>query len=484
MPNTCVNYEKKCGGCPLLALPYREQLAKKQARLQELLGGFAPVKAVQGMAEPLHYRNKAIASFATQRGKLVCGLYAEGTHRVLPGADCLLQEEILNKTLAAVLDAARACRWTAYDEDRGTGLLRHTVLRSSCSAKVLVTLVTPGPDLPGSKNFCTALRKKAPWVVSIVQNINPTRSSAVLGSREKTLYGPGFVLDTLCGTQFAISSRSFYQVNRTQTEVLYKKALELAKLTGRETVIDAYCGIGTIGLCAAPLAKQVIGVERNPAAVKDAAANARRNKIANARFVCADATEWMAAAAGEGLHPDVVFLDPPRAGSTPECIAAVNKMKPRRVVYVSCDPETLARDVAAFTRLGWRAAKFCPVDLFPQTKHVETVVLLSHKKADSYIHIDVEFGEGEGKIPVDSIAKRAEAYKPKEKVTYKMIKEYIEAKYGFKVHTAYIAEVKRNLGLPMYDAPNAVEELKQPRKHPTPEKVEAIKDALRYFAVI
>lgn len=484
MPNTCVNYEKKCGGCPLLALPYREQLAKKQARLQELLGGFAPVKAVQGMAEPLHYRNKAIASFATQRGKLVCGLYAEGTHRVLPGADCLLQEEILNKTLAAVLDAACVCRWTAYDEDRGTGLLRHTVLRSSGDGKVLVTLVTPGPDLPGSKNFCTALRKKAPWVVSIVQNINTTRSSAVLGSREKTLYGPGFVLDTLCGTQFAISSRSFYQVNRTQTEVLYKKALELAKLTGRETVIDVYCGIGTIGLCAAPLAKQVIGVERNPAAVKDAAANARRNKIANARFVCADATEWMAAAAGEGLRPDVVFLDPPRAGSTPECIAAVNKMKPRRVVYVSCDPETLARDVAAFTRLGWRAAKFCPVDLFPQTKHVETVVLLSHKKADSYIHIDVEFGEGEGKIPVDSIAKRAEAYKPKEKVTYKMIKEYIEAKYGFKVHTAYIAEVKRNLGLPMYDAPNAVEELKQPRKHPTPEKVEAIKDALRYFAVI
>lgn len=160
MPNTCVNYEKKCGGCPLLALPYREQLAQKQARLQELLGGFAPVKAVQGMAEPLHYRNKAIASFATQRGKLVCGLYAEGTHRVLPGADCLLQEEILNKTLAAVLDAARACRWTAYDEDRGTGLLRHTVLRSSGDGKVLVTLVTPGPDLPGSKNFCTALHKK------------------------------------------------------------------------------------------------------------------------------------------------------------------------------------------------------------------------------------------------------------------------------------------------------------------------------------
>ena len=283
MPTTCLNFTKKCGGCPLLAMPYREQLAQKQARLQELLGGFAPVKAVQGMADPLHYRNKAIASFAAQHGKLVCGLYAEGTHKVLPGADCLLQEDILNKTLAAVLDAARTCRWTAYDEDRGTGLLRHTVLRSSADGKVLVTLVTPGPELPGSKNFCAAMRKKAPWVVSIVQNINPTRTSAVLGNREKTLYGPGFVLDTLCGTQFAISSRSFYQVNRTQTEVLYKKALELAKLTGRETVVDAYCGIGTIGLCAAPQAKQVIGVERNPAAVKDAAANARRNKIANGR---------------------------------------------------------------------------------------------------------------------------------------------------------------------------------------------------------
>ena len=484
MPNTCVNYERKCGGCPLLALPYREQLAKKQARLQELLGGFAPVKAVQGMAEPLHYRNKAIASFATQRGKLVCGLYAEGTHRVLPGADCLLQEEILNKTLAAVLDAARACRWTAYDEDRGTGLLRHTVLRSSGDGKVLVTLVTPGPDLPGSKNFCTALRKKAPWVVSIVQNINPTRSSAVLGSREKTLYGPGFVLDTLCGTQFAISSRSFYQVNRTQTEVLYKKALELAKLTGRETVIDAYCGIGTIGLCAAPLAKQVIGVERNPAAVKDAAANARRNKIANARFVCADATEWMAAAAGEGLHPDVVFLDPPRAGSTPECIAAVNKMKPRRVVYVSCDPETLARDVAAFTRLGWRAAKFCPVDLFPQTKHVETLVLLSHKEPNSRISVKVEFGEKEGQISLAETQKQVEDSKPKAKTTYKQIQKYVEENYGFKVHTAYIAEVKRNLGLPMYDAPNAVEELKRPRSHPTEEMVLAIKETLAHFEII
>ena len=484
MAKTCVNFSKKCGGCPLLALPYPRQIAEKQQRLQKLLGGFAPVAPLRTMAEPWHYRNKAIASFATQQGKLVCGLYAEGTHKVLPSADCLLQNEVLNRTLAAVQDVARACRYTAFDEDKRTGLLRHVVLRCSRKGQVLVTLVTPGPELPGSRNFCAALRKKAPWVVSVVQNINPTVSSAVLGGREKTLYGPGFVLDTLCGLQFAISSRSFYQVNPRQTEVLYRAALDAAKLTGKETVVDAYCGIGTIGLCAAPHAGQVIGVERNPAAVKDAAANARHNKLSNAKFVCADATEWMAAAASEGLHPDVVFLDPPRAGSTPECIAAVAKMAPRRVVYVSCDPETLARDVAIFARYGYKAKGFTPVDLFPQTRHVETVVLLSHKKPDGHINVKVEFGEGEGKVPLDNIAKRAESYKPKERVTYKMIKEYIEAKYGFKVHTAYIAEVKRDLGLPMYDAPNAVEELKQPRKHPTPEKVEAIKDALRYFEII
>ena len=484
MAKTCVNFSKKCGGCPLLALPYPRQTAEKQQRLQKLLGGFAPVAPLRTMAEPWHYRNKAIASFATQQGKLVCGLYAEGTHKVLPSADCLLQNEVLNRTLAAVQDAAHACRYTAFDEDKRTGLLRHVVLRCSRKGQVLVTLVTPGPELPGSRNFCAALRKKAPWVVSIVQNINPTLSSAVLGNREKTLYGPGFVLDTLCGLQFAISSRSFYQVNPRQTEVLYRAALDAAKLTGKETVVDAYCGIGTIGLCAAPHAGQVIGVERNPAAVKDAAANARHNKLSNAKFVCADATEWMAAAADEGLHPDVVFLDPPRAGSTPECITAVAKMAPRRVVYVSCDPETLARDVAIFARHGYKAKGFTPVDLFPQTRHVETVVLLSHKKPDGHINVKVEFGEGEGKVPLDNIAKRAEEYKPKERVTYKMIKEYIEAKYGFKVHTAYIAEVKRDLGLPMYDAPNAVEELKQPRKHPTAEKVEAIKDALKHFEVI
>lgn len=375
----CPNTTKKCGGCPLLALPYNEQLAQKQARLQALLGRFAPVEPVRGMADPWHYRNKAIATFAMQQGRLVCGLYAEGTHRVLPSADCLLQQQALNRTLQAVLEAARACRWTAYDEDRRAGMLRHVVLRGTREGRVLVTLVTPGPALPGSRNFCAALRGSAPWVQSVVQNINPTATSAVLGNREKVLCGPGMVVDTLCGLRFAISSRSFYQVNPAQTEVLYAAAMELAGLTGRETVVDAYCGIGTIGLCAAPRAGKVIGVERNPAAVRDAAANARRNGLRQARFFCADATEWMHRAAGQGLRPDVVFLDPPRAGSTPACIEAVARMAPARVVYVSCDPETLARDVALFARQGYRAKQFVPLDLFPHTNHIETIALLRRR---------------------------------------------------------------------------------------------------------
>ena len=376
MPVTCTNYKLKCGGCPLLNQPYPDQLKHKQQLEQRLLGRFAPVSPVLGQAEPWHYRNKAIATFATgPRGRLTCGIYAAGTHRVLPYTDCLLQDTVINQTIAAVLEAARACRWPAFEEDRGTGLLRHVLVRrGKTSGQVLVVLVTAQENLPGSRNFVKALREKAPWVTSVVQNCNPRRTSAVLGSDVRTLYGPGKITDTLCGLQFAISPRSFYQVNPEQTEVLYAKAIEFAALTGKETVIDAYCGIGTIGLCAAGRAKQVIGVERNPDAVRNACANAAANKINNARFICADATDWMRAAAqpNSGLpHPDVVFLDPPREGSTPACIDAVAAMKPKRVVYVSCNPETLARDLTHLTRRGWKALKIQPVDMFPHTEHVE-----------------------------------------------------------------------------------------------------------------
>ena len=277
-----------------------------------------------------------------------------------------------------------------------------------------------------------------------------------------------------------------------QTEKLYGLALEYADLKGDETVWDLYCGIGTISLFLAQKAKQVYGVEIIPQAIEDARKNAQINGIENAKFYVGKAEEvlpgyyadYAKAHPGEQAHADVIVVDPPRKGCEESLLETMVQMQPERIVYVSCDSATLARDLKYLCGNGYELVKVRAVDQFSQTVHVETVVLLSHKKPDGHINVKVEFGEGEGKVPLDNIAKRAEEYKPKERVTYKMIKEYIEAKYGFKVHTAYIAEVKRDLGLPMYDAPNAVEELKQPRKHPTAEKVEAIKDALKHFEVI
>ena len=306
------------------------------------------------------------------------------------------------------------------------------------------------------------------------------------------LYGQDFFYEELLGLRFKITPFSFFQTNSLGAEVLYQTAREFigdALPSGTDAdiaehgkiVFDLYSGTGTIAQMLSPVAKKVIGVEIIEEAVEAAKENVQLNGLHNCEFIAGDVLKVIDSIEEK---PDYIVLDPPRDGINPKAFEIIIRYNVPQMVYISCKPTSLARDLEVLQARGYEVKKICCVDMFPSTFHVETVVLLSHKKADSYIHIDVEFGEGEGKIPVDSIAKRAEAYKPKEKVTYKMIKEYIEAKYGFKVHTAYIAEVKRNLGLPMYDAPNAVEELKQPRKHPTPEKVEAIKDALRYFAVI
>mgnify|MGYP000815304874 FL=1 len=339
---------------------------------------------------------------------------------------------------------------------------------------------------------------------SIMLNFNTENTNVILGRQCETLWGKSYIEDYIGDIKYQISPLSFFQVNPRQTEKLYGKALEYAGLTGNETVWDLYCGIGTISLFLAKNARKVYGVEIVPQAIEDAKNNAAINGIDNAEFfvgkaeevvphfyeemarLAADtsATEAQREEARKSITPDVVVVDPPRKGCDESLLDTIVKMSPERIVYVSCDSATLARDLGLLAAKGYKTVKVQPVDQFSHTVHVETVVLLSHKKPDGHINVKVEFGEGEGKVPLDNIAKRAESYKPKERVTYKMIKEYIEAKYGFKVHTAYIAEVKRDLGLPMYDAPNAVEELKQPRKHPTAEKVEAIKDALRYFAVI
>ena len=372
-----------------------------------------------------------------------------------------------------------------YDEGTGKGLVRHILIRYGFKTKeIMVCVIINGRKIPNAAGLIAKL-KNISGMTSITLNVNTKRNNVILGNEILPLWGKEFITDYIGEVKYQISPLSFYQVNPVQTEKLYGTALEYAGLTGKETVWDLYCGIGTISLFLAQKAQKVYGVEIVPAAIEDARKNAEINGIDNAEFFVGKAEEVLPAKYKEdGVYADVIVVDPPRKGCDGALIETMLSMKPERIVYVSCDSATLARDLKVLCEKEYQVEKVAVCDMFPGSVHVETVVLLSHKKADSYIHIDVEFGEGEGKIPVDSIAKRAEAYKPKEKVTYKMIKEYIEAKYGFKVHTAYIAEVKRNLGLPMYDAPNAVEELKQPRKHPTPEKVEAIKDALRYFAVI
>ena len=479
---------KKCGGCQLQNLSYPEQLEFKQRKVEKLLKRFCTVEQIIGMKTPYHYRNKVQAAFYTdKKGKIISGVYQSGSHHVVGIDSCQTEDVIADKIIVAVRKLLPSFRMTTYNEDTGKGFLRHILVkRGFATNQIMLVLVTGTPVFPSKNNFVKAILKQFPEITTIVQNINPYRTNLVLGDNQKVLYGKGYIEDILCGCRFRISPKSFYQINPVQTEVLYGKAIEFANLKGNETVLDTYCGIGTIGIIAAKNgAGNVIGAELNGDAVRDAIVNARANNLKNIRFYKADAGEFMREAADEDEKPDVVFMDPPRAGSDRKFLDSLIKMSPKKVVYVSCNPETLARDLAYLTQNSpYKAQKIQPVDMFPHTAHIETVVLLSRKKPDGHINVKVEFGEGEGKVPLDNIAKRAETYKPKERVTYKMIKEYIEAKYGFKVHTAYIAEVKRDLGLPMYDAPNAVEELKQPRKHPTAEKVEAIKDALKHFEVI
>ena len=477
---------RQCGGCQMLDMPYAEQLKTKRKRLETLLKGICPVKDMIGMEDPFYYRNKVHAVFdRDRRGNIISGIYQENTHNVVPVEKCMIEDQKADEIIGTIRGMLKSFKIRTFDEDTGYGLLRHVLIRRGFeSGEIMVVLVTASPVFPSKNNFVKALREKHPEITTIVQNINGRGTSMVLGEKEHVLYGKGYIVDTLCGCSFRISSRSFYQVNPAQTEKLYTKALELAGLTGKETVVDAYCGIGTIGIIASKKAGNVIGVELNQDAVRDAINNAKMNQISNIRFFCNDAGRFLVNMAEAGEKADVVIMDPPRSGSTEEFMDSIAKMGAKKVVYVSCNPETLARDLAYMKKLGYKAKEAVGFDMFPATEHVETVVLLSHKKPDGHINVKVEFGEGEGKVPLDNIAKRAESYKPKERVTYKMVKEYIEVKYGFKVHTAYIAEVKRDLGLPMYDAPNAVEELKQPRKHPTVEKVEAIKDALKHFEVI
>lgn len=378
-------YSKKCGGCTYQGVAYETQLKEKQELVEKLIGGFCKVNPIVGMSNPYHYRNKVHAAFGiTRRGEIISGVYREGTHDIVPVEICQIEDKKADEIIQDIKGMLRSFKIKTYDEDTGYGLLRHVMVRRGFkSGEIMVVLVLGSPIMPSKNNFVKALRKKHPEISTVIINVNDKRTSMVLGDKESVIYGKGYISDELCGCKFKISSKSFYQVNPVQTEVLYNKAIELASLTGKERVLDAYCGIGTIGIIASKKAKEVIGVELNKAAVRDAITNAKINGINNIRFFAEDAGKFMLKTSAKMLEDksagiDVVFMDPPRAGSDENFMSSVIKLAPKKVVYVSCNPETLARDLKYFTKHGYKVEVAVPVDMFPHTAHVETVVLLSH----------------------------------------------------------------------------------------------------------
>ncbi|MBR4726707.1 MAG: 23S rRNA (uracil(1939)-C(5))-methyltransferase RlmD, partial [Clostridia bacterium] len=420
-PDACP-LAKKCGGCQLQNLPYPRQLKWKQARAEILLKKFGKVDRILGMETPYHYRNKVQAAFGrTRGGKVISGVYQSGTHRIVAVDSCMIEDAIADAIIVTVRSLLPKFRVQVYDEDQRTGFLRHVLVkRGFATGEVMVVLVGARSYFPMKKKFTAALLERHPEITTVLLNINPKDTNLVLGDREEVLFGKGYIEDVLCGCTFRISAQSFYQINPVQTEKLYGKAMALAQLDADTTVIDAYCGIGTIGLVAAKTAGRVIGVELNPEAVRDAIANAKRNGAQNARFYCADAGDFMQELAAAGETADVVFMDPPRAGSSVKFIEALAALQPERIVYISCNPETLARDLARIVRKGYAVRSITPVDMFPHTNHVETVVLLSQQKPKFTVDIDINLDK------FDLTAAEAKA-------TYQEIQDYVYRKYKLKV---------------------------------------------------
>ena len=482
-----------CGGCMYQTMSYEEQLKMKENQVKSLLQAAVGEdvdlhwEGIHGSPIEFGYRNKMEFSFGDEfkDGPLSLGLHKKGsTYDVLTASDCKLVHPDMTAILSCVLDFFTELGAVHYKKMQHTGYLRHLLLRRGVtSGEILVHVITTSQaqyDYAPLVSRLLALPLEGK-IVGIMHIINDSLSDVVQSDETQILYGQDYFYETLLGLRFKISTFSFFQPNSLAAEVLYSIVRDYIGDTKDKEVFDLYSGTGTIAQLLASVAKEVIGVEIVEEAVEAAKVNAALNGLTNCRFIAGDVLKAL-----DDLteKPDMIVLDPPRDGIHPKALPKILAYGVENIVYISCKPTSLARDLPSFLAAGYQIQRTCSVDQFCETVHCETVVMLSHKKPDSVINVKVEFGEGEGKVPLDNIAKRAAAYKPKERVTYKMIKEYIEAKYGFKVHTAYIAEVKRDLGLPMYDAPNAVEELKQPRKHPTPEKVEAIKDALKHFEVI
>ena len=371
---------KQCGSCDYLYLEYERQLEKKKQFCIDLLKKqklyHVKVADTVGAKEPVHYRNKVIVGFNAMGQP---GFYEENSHRIIPYKSCLMHDEESDLIIQQIASMLKKYRIQVYNEDRGKGFLRHVYIRRAFATnQTLVVLVTTSSVFPGSKNFVKDLTSKFKSIQSVVLNVNTRKTSIVLGNEEKVLFGKGYIEDVLCGLKFKISPKSFYQINRTQTEVLYQKAIDLLDLKGHEVLIDTYCGIGTIGMVAASKVKQVIGVELNKDAIKDAIVNAKLNQIKNIQFVNDDATKFMVELAKEKVRIDAVIMDPPRSGTTPAFVDAIKILKPRQVVYISCDPTTQVRDIERFKKAGYQCKLMIPFDLFCMTKHVESIILMTY----------------------------------------------------------------------------------------------------------
>ena len=466
-------YAGKCGGCAYRHLTYPEELWAKRQRVQDALtriGGLdLTVEEILGAKNPEHYRNKSQYPVGAD-GSI--GFFQARTHKVVPIRRCLIQTEAADRTAQAVGEWMRRYKISAYDETTGKGLVRHVCVRVNRKGESLCCVVVNGNKVPREPELAAYVTAAVPHTVGVLLNSNTRRGNVVLGDKYRMLFGRNYLMDTLCGLEFKLSMPSFYQVNRDQAEVLYGKALEFAGLTGNETVLDLYCGIGTITLCLAKAAKRVIGAEIVPPAIRDAKENALRNHIENAEFFCGDAADIAAKLESDGLRPDVVTVDPPRKGLAPEVIASVAAMGPEKVVYVSCDPATLGRDVKIFREFGYEAKRAAAVDMFPGTAHVETVVLLSKGEVDSK------------KIRVEFSLEDMDMSEFQDGATYTQIKDYVLEHSGLKVSNLYISQIKRKCGIEVgknYNLPKS-EDSRQPMC--PPEKEKAIREAFKYFGMI
>ncbi len=369
---------KKCGGCQLLNMEYQAQLNFKRGQVAKLLKPYGKIEEMIGMEQPAHYRHKVHAVFGRdKKGNIVSGIYKEGTHQIVSVEECLLENEKADAIIQTIRKLLKSFKIKTYDEDTGYGLLRHVLVRVGYqTGQIMVVLVLGSPIMPSKNNFVKALRREHPEITTVVVNVNEKRTSMVLGDKEQVIYGPGYIEDELCGMTFKISPKSFYQVNPGMAQKLYEKAMKYAGISGREIVLDAYCGTGTIGMVAAVKSKKVIGVELNKDAVKDAITGAKKNKLSNIRFYQADAGDFMEEMAESKEKVDVVFMDPPRSGSSEKFLTSLVKLKPEKVIYISCNPETLARDLEFLCKKGYQMKKGAAVDMFPFTDEIEAVVQL------------------------------------------------------------------------------------------------------------